>query len=199
MKGIKIRKAVSRYFVLLIGLVTCASICAQSPPNQQCSLAVVSRLVGSEAAVCDGSVVQRMAAEGQAFEENQMGIASVLSIGPDYDQRKAVEWFQRAAQQGYAPAQVNLAVMYINGWGTRVNYGAAQHWLRAAADQHFARAYYNLGILYSEGKGVRRDNDEAFRWFQKGAEAGDSSAHPTTYRPFPQETTDFLGPPGTNN
>jgi hypothetical protein len=26
-----------------------------------------------------------------------------------------------------------------------------------------------------------------------------SSARPTTHRPFPQETTDFLGPPGTNN
>ena len=25
-----------------------------------------------------------------------------------------------------------------------------------------------------------------------------SSVHPTTHRPFPQETTDFLGPPGTN-
>ena len=176
MKGAKIRRAVTRYFVLLIGLVTCASICAQSIPNQQCSLAVVSRLVGTGAAVCDGAVVQRMAAEGQAFEENQMGIASVLSIGPDYDQKKAVEWFQRAAQHGYAPAQVNLAVMYIHGWGTRVNDDAAQHWLRAAADQRFARAYYNLGILYSEGKGVRRDHEEAFRWFQKGAEAGDSSA-----------------------
>jgi hypothetical protein len=119
MKGIKIRRAVARYFVLLIGLGTCASVCAQSIPNQQCSLAVVSRLVGSGAAVCDGAVVQRMAAQGQAFEENQMGIASVLSIGPDYDQKKAVEWFQRAAQHGYAPVQVNLAVMYINGWGTQ--------------------------------------------------------------------------------
>jgi hypothetical protein len=26
-----------------------------------------------------------------------------------------------------------------------------------------------------------------------------SSAHPTTHQPFPQETTDFLGPPGTNH
>ena len=26
-----------------------------------------------------------------------------------------------------------------------------------------------------------------------------SSVRPTTHRPFPQETTDFLGPPGTNN
>ena len=28
---------------------------------------------------------------------------------------------------------------------------------------------------------------------------GPSSVHPTTHQPFPQETTDFLGPPGTNN
>jgi hypothetical protein len=28
--------------------------------------------------------------------------------------------------------------------------------------------------------------------------AAPSSVHPTTHRPFPQETTDFPGPPGTN-
>ena len=89
----------------------------------------------------------------------------MLAIGPDYSEKEALAWFERAAQHGYAPAEVNLAIMYINGWGTPVNYGAAQHWLRGAAEQHFARAYYNLGILYLEGKGVKHDNGEAFRWF----------------------------------
>jgi len=149
---------------------------AQTPPNEQCSLAVVSRLVGSDQPVCDDGIVQQMAAQGHAFEQNQLGIASILAIGPDYDEREALKWFANAAQRGYAPAEVNLAVMYANGWGTPVNYGAAVRWLHAAADQHFARAYYNLGILYMEGKGVRQDNGEAFRWFQKGADGGDSSA-----------------------
>ena len=107
MKGTKIRRAVTRYFVLLIGLVTCASICAQSTPNQQCSLAVVSRLVGSGAAVCDGAVVQRMAAEGQALADtidhaSQPGLVTHLHMSTDHafsDHRIAlqaalVSWLQ---------------------------------------------------------------------------------------------------------
>jgi len=42
---------------------------------------------------------------GRAFEQNQMGIASVLALGPDFNEKEALSWFQKAAQQGYAPAQ----------------------------------------------------------------------------------------------
>src|SRR5438552_1891311 len=101
---------------------------SQSSPKEQCSLAVVSRSVGSSTPVCDGAVVQQMARSGHAFEQNQLGIASVLAIGPDYSQKEALAWFEKAAQRGYAPAEVNLAVMYANGWGTPVNYGTALHW-----------------------------------------------------------------------
>jgi TPR repeat protein len=148
----------------------------QTPSREQCSLAAVSHLVAAGTSVCDATVVRRLARGGHAFEQNQMGIASVLAIGPDYSQEDALSWFEKAAQRGYPPAEVNLAVMYINGWGTPANYGKALHWLLAAAGQGFARAYFNLGILYLDGKGVSKDLSEAFRWFHKGAQAGDSSA-----------------------
>jgi uncharacterized protein len=163
---------------IFLGLALCLAslpVWGKKPPAD-CSLAVVSRQLNSNSPVCDTKVVEQMAKTGHAFEQNQMGLASMLVVGPDYSDKEALAWFQRAAERGYAPAQVNLAVMYTNGWGTPVNFGAAQHWLREAANQHFARAYFNLGIFYLEGKGVRKDNNEAFRWFQKGAEAGDSGA-----------------------
>ena len=191
------------------------SVYAQDSTEQQCSLAIVSRARGSQVKVCDSGVVEEMARKGHVFEQNQMGIASVLAISPDYNVKEALSWFQRAAQRGYAPAQVNLAVMYSNGWGTPVDYGAALRWLHAAADQGFARAYYNLGILYLEGQGVRRDYDEAFRWFQKGAQAGDSSAQtnlgylydqglgcprsPTTAVSWYRKAADAGDPLGENN
>ena len=103
--------------------------------KEQCSLAVVSRLVGGNQPVCDGVVVRQMAKRGHAFEQNQMGLASVLAVGPDYSEKEALAWFEHAAQKGYAPAQVNLAVMNINGWGTATNYAVGLHWLQAAADQ----------------------------------------------------------------
>src|SRR5215475_7672427 len=147
---------------------------AQSSSESQCSLAVVSKLAGKQGNVCETKVVQELAQKGHAFEQNQLGIASMLAIGPDYTDKEALKWFEKAAQKGYAPAQVNLAVMYANGWGTSPNYGAALNWLHAAADQNSARAYTNLGILYLRGQGVHQDYTEAFRWFQKGAEANDS-------------------------
>src|SRR5215469_155012 len=140
---------------------------SQKAAREQCSLASITNMAGKGAVVCDLATVKRLAQRGHAYEQNQLGIASILAIGPDYSDKDALEWFKRAAQRGYAPAEVNLAVMYVNGWGTPVNYGEALQWLRSAADQHYGRAYYNLGILFREGKGVKQDNDEAYRWFKK--------------------------------
>lgn len=149
----------------------------KSPPqNGGCTLAIVARSLSSQGKVCDENTVREMAGSGHVFEQNQMGMASILAIGPDYSIKEAVKWFEKAALNGYAPAQVNLAVMYGNGWGRANNYGAALRWLRAAADQHYPPAYYNLGLLYLQGKGVKRDYAEALKLFRKGAEAGDTNA-----------------------
>ena len=147
-------------------------------PNStaECSLAVVSKLLANNAKVCDTGTVLRLARQGQVYQQNQLGIASALALGPDYKVDEALRWFQKAALNGYAPAQVNLAVMYANGWGTPQNYGVALQWLKAASEQHYAVADYNLGLLYMQGAGVRRDYGEALRWFQKAAEGGDSWA-----------------------
>jgi TPR repeat protein len=148
----------------------------QTSATEQCSLALVADVLVTNGRICDGKVVQTMATSGKVFEENQLGIESMLVIGPGYNQKSALKWFEKAARHGYAPSQVNLAVMYLNGWGTPIDFPAALHWLQAAAAQGFARAYFNLGILSLEGKGVPRDYAEARRWFQKGADANDSFA-----------------------
>jgi TPR repeat protein len=142
----------------------------------QCSLAIVTKRPIDSTRICDAKTVRSMARQGQVFEQNQMGMVSMLAVGQGYDPSEALQWFERAARKGYAPAQVNLAVMYINGWGTAPNYGVALRWLHEAANQGYARAYYNLGFLYQQGEGVTKDPVEALRYFRKGAEAGDSSA-----------------------
>jgi TPR repeat protein len=149
---------------------------SEGKPVQDCSLAVVSHLFANSGKLCDPATVVRLARQGRVYQQNQLGISSVLALGPDYDARKALKWFEKAALNGYAPAQVNLAVMYANGWGTTQNYGVALQWFKAASQQHYARADYNLGILYIQGTGVRQDYGEALRWFQRAADAGDSSA-----------------------
>ena len=145
-------------------------------PREQCQLAILSHGAVSKQSDCSSKEVRQLALDGHVFEQNEMGIASMLVIGPEYSEKEALEWFERAAQRGYAPAEVNFAVMYMKGWGVPVNYAAALHWLYAAAGQNFPRAYFNLGILFLNGQGVRQDYAEAFRWFQKAAEANDADA-----------------------
>lgn len=152
---------------------TVSSFAAASP---QCSIAVFGRQLAPNTQACDQQTVTRLAREGHAYEQNQLGLASMLVVDRNSDMRDAVAWFQKAAQRGYAPAQVNLAVIYENGWGVPQNYGTALHWLQEAAAQKYPAAYYNLGELFFKGAGVKQDYTEAARYFQLGADAGDSYA-----------------------
>lgn len=160
----------------ILGLLMATFTAAFAQNAEFCNLAVVSQRVSPNTKVCDSKRVAEMARQGHVYEQNQMGLAATLVVGPGSDIKNAVEWFQKAAQRGYAPAQVNLAVLYLNGWGVSQNYGIAQRWFREAADRHFAPAYYNLGEMYFKGMGVPQDNAEALRFFRLAAEAGDSYA-----------------------
>jgi TPR repeat protein len=168
--------------ILGISLLTAYSqpvFAENGSPNKgldQCSMAIVTSQKIDAGKICDPKMVRSLAQHGHVFEQNQLGMVSMLAIGSGYDPSEALKWFEHAARNGYAPAQVNLAVMYLNGWGTPINYGAALQWLHEAANQGYPRAYYNLGIVYQQGQGVRKDQAEALRYFRKGAEAGDSGA-----------------------
>src|SRR4029077_8111373 len=172
--GVRAEKIANPLSLAILGL--CLWMACSSPAfagNQTldtCSMAIVTSQSLGSARICDPKTIRRLAQQGHVFEQNQLGMVSVLVIGPGYDPAQALKWFEQAARKGYAPAQVNLAVMYINGWGTPTNYGAALRWLYEAANRGYARAYYNLGILYQQGHGVPKDQAEAFRYFRKGAE-----------------------------
>ncbi len=158
-------------------ILAATSFAATKAATEQCSIAVVAHNIDASTRVCDLNTVKNLAAHGHTFEQNQMGIASVLHISPEYSVKDAVDWFQKAAQKGYAPAQVNLGVMYVNGWGVEKNYARALYWFRRAAEESsFPRANYNLGILYMNGQGVTQDNQAARKFFETASAAGDSSA-----------------------
>ena len=174
----------ARLFILSvssIGMLPGQPARAQNPAGSAsatgpCNLAIVSKMSGAHGRSCDEKTIREMARHGQVYEQNQLGIASILAIAPDYSTAEALKWLERAAQRGYAPAQVNLAVMYSNGWGTPANNAKALYWLQLAVDQKYPRAYFDLGVFYLQGRGVRQDNAKAFELFRKGAESGDTSA-----------------------
>ena len=74
--------------LLMLGV---GQVPAQKLAKEECSLAVVSRLVSSKQPVCSSKVVQQMASQGHVFEQNQLGMASILIIGPDYSEKELVE------------------------------------------------------------------------------------------------------------
>jgi TPR repeat protein len=93
--------------------------------------------------------------------------------GVPQDDRKAMEWWQKAADQGNAWAQASLGAMYFNGGqGVPKDGRKAVEWWRKAADQGNAWAQNKLGDLYENGRGVPQDNRQAVEWHQKAAEQG---------------------------
>src|ERR1035438_10447543 len=65
--------------------------------SEHCSIAIVVRQNAGSARACDPKTVRSLAKQGQVFEQNQMGMVSMLVIGPGYDPAEALKWFERSA------------------------------------------------------------------------------------------------------
>ena len=61
--------------------------------KEQCSMAVFSKPAAKTDHICDEQTVRKLARHGQVFEQNQMGIASILGIAAGSDAKDAL--FQR--------------------------------------------------------------------------------------------------------
>src|SRR5690349_4974489 len=100
-----------------------------SLPGTKCSLTSSERGPRSNPTEWNLTTDTALANAGDPHEQNQLGIASALVLGPGRTISDARKWFEKSAQQGYVPAQVNLGVLYAYGWGAPQNYGAALYWL----------------------------------------------------------------------
>jgi len=72
--------------VLLVAVSGSAS--GQTKTQGNCSSALVSHLLGTSVSVRDPSMLHSRAKDGHVFEQNQMGIASILVLGPDYSEKQ---------------------------------------------------------------------------------------------------------------
>jgi hypothetical protein len=119
----------------------------------------------------------KMAEQGNAVAQCNLGIIYFNGQGVTQDYKQAVYWYKKAAEQGDAAAQYNLGVMYANGEGVPQDYKQAVYWYKQAAEQGHADAQYNLGVSYSSGnKGVHQDHKQAAYWYTKAAELGHANA-----------------------
>ncbi len=117
-----------------------------------------------------------LAAQGDAFAQNGLGLLFGGGKGVTQDDREAFKWHSLSAEQGFEMAQFTLGYLYQQGRGVARDYRAALKWYRLAAEQGNALAQNNLGQMYGLGQGVAQDYVYSHMWFNIAASNGIESA-----------------------
>jgi hypothetical protein len=79
--------------------------------------------------------VRRLADQGDADAQWQLGVLYHDGEGVPKDDTQAVQWFQRAAEQGYVRAQSTLGAYYWAGRGVPQDFSKAYFWSQLALAQ----------------------------------------------------------------
>ena len=90
-------------------------------------LRLAMALAAPVAASAQGGLTEliRMAEQGDAVAQYNLGFSFGYGTGVSQDDARAVTWYRRAAEQGLAAAQHHRGVMYANGDGVPENEGEA--------------------------------------------------------------------------
>jgi TPR repeat protein len=122
-------------------------------------------------------VFLKLAEQGNARAQLQMGYQYAYGEGVRQSHDQAVRWYRKAADQGNATAQNNLGGIYEDGLGVKEDWAEAVRWYRKSAEQGFAGGQFNLGRAYQFGMAVPQSRQEAIRWFDKAGDQGDDKAN----------------------
>src|SRR3990167_3713778 len=98
---------------------------------------------------------------------NDLGSLYFTGNGIKKNDKKALEYYERAAKQCYPNAQFNLGVMYEQGFGVEKNIMQAIDYYELAAKQNYLPAQFNLAYLYEKNQ---QTLSLAFFWYRRAAE-----------------------------
>lgn len=126
-----------------------------------------------QAADKDIEALRKMAEQGDAWSQLNLGAAYDHAMGVKRDVDKALYWYQKAAEQGLAEAQYNLAHLLVD---EEISTVAAADWMLKAAKQGLPDAQYLMGVIYAEGIGVEEDDSKAIAWLEKAIAQGQKDA-----------------------
>ena len=104
----------SLFLIITLGIASCSNADPQEDP-----FAAYNR--GDYATAL--SLWKPLAAQGNAYAQNNLGSMYEHGQGVPQDYKEAVRLYRLAAAQGYANAQNNLGLMYANGQGVPVSAG----------------------------------------------------------------------------
>lgn len=114
--------------------------------------------------------LRRRAAEGSAFDQDQMG--AFLATGSDgiceQDDVEARYWYLQAVKQGYLDSKYNLSIMLIEGVGGLKNIEKAMFLLEQAAAEHHYNSCRFLSAIYEGGDyGKGTDTELSRYWWRE--------------------------------
>ena len=118
----------------------------------------------------------KMANEGVAEAQNNVGHLYEEGFGVAQDYSKAMSWYKQAAEQGLAEAQHNIGMLYYEGYGVKKNYREAVKWFKLATAQKLPDAQYMLALAYHQGQGVTMNYKFAKVWYLESSKQGYANA-----------------------
>jgi TPR repeat protein len=116
--------------------------------------------------------VREKAEEGVADAQALLGILLLQGLGVARNEKKALEWLEKAGEQGDAVAACYLGWVYSTGRGVDKDRDRAVRWYRKSADKGHPEAMNWMGCAYSNGWGVKKDNEKAAEWLREAADKG---------------------------
>ncbi|MSO64845.1 MAG: sel1 repeat family protein [Alphaproteobacteria bacterium] len=140
------------------------------PDRNRCVRATLSR--PGQTAGDPAAVIARCRPLAEKGDARAMEIVAALydSHGtPQFDEKEAAQWYQRAAEKGSKSAQWHTARHYLTGSGVAKSEREAIRWFETAADQGNIDSRRELGRIYRDGIGMPKDLVRAYMWFNLAA------------------------------
>lgn len=111
---------------------------------------------------------QRSAEGGDRLAWFYLGRAYELGEGAEKDERRAVQYYEKALSWGLEPAAASrLGAMYFNGQGVEQDYAKAFQLISWVYDHSNGWGVYFLGAMYFYGRGVQQDYGKAREFLEK--------------------------------
>ncbi len=91
--------------------------------------------------------IMALAKANDAKAQTYIAAMYQAGLGVKRDNKKAIEWYEKAAYQNYAPAQYNLGIMLREGTGVEPNIVEAYGWLYNAQQLGHPKAEEQLDLV----------------------------------------------------
>ena len=130
---------------------------------------------GQQASLPSGDTISnliKVADDGNALAQFQLGMRYFNGQGVGQDYAKAAEWVQKAADKGSVAAMVQLGVIYMRGLGVDQDKAKSASWFLRSAEGDSRAGQFNMAQLYRRGEGVEKDEVMAAYWYRRAAEQG---------------------------